>query len=185
MRGKRRLVPILAAPVAALLLASGVALAATVRCDGEGTCFGTKRDDLMVGTEGRDIMGALAGEDATFGKAGADRIDGGLGDDELRGGAGRDYLAGEGSGFFAGGNDVLRGGRGDDSLQGGYGAETLHGGRGDDFLSVDGQETPARLYCGEGHDRYDVRGRGAGEDSGDVVFVAEDCEEEVDIPSTF
>ncbi len=166
-----------------IFLISGAALAATVRCDGDGTCFGTKRDDRMVGTDRRDTMGALAGNDVALGRGGADRIDGGGGDDEVVGGPGHDSLSGEGPGFFTG-DDVLRGGPGADSLQGGYGGDTVYGGNGDDTLSVDGGETKDFMYCGDGYDRYDVRSRGVGEASGNV-YVAPDCEEEVDIPTTF
>ncbi len=102
------------------------------------------------------------------------------GADELYGGRGGDGLVGEEAGQISGrGADVIHGDGGSDSLQGDYGADTLYGGPGDDVLIVDGGETPDRLYCGPGFDRYDVRARAAGEDSGDV-FVAADCEREVD-----
>ncbi len=45
----------------AMLAASGVALAATVRCaQADGACYGTPRSDLMTGTAERDLMRAKA-----------------------------------------------------------------------------------------------------------------------------
>ena len=58
----RRTVLLLASVGLAVLLASGVALAATVRCEG-GTCNGTLKDDRIVGTDQRDVVEALGGAD--------------------------------------------------------------------------------------------------------------------------
>lgn len=171
--------------VVMIVLVSGVALAATVRCaDVGGWCSGTNKDDRMVGTADRDRMEALGGDDVALGGRGGDRLHGHSGDDELVGGPGNDFLAGEEPETWPGGADVLRGGPGDDHLQGGYGADAVHGGPGDDLLIVDGGETPDRIYCGDGFDRYDIRGTAAG-DTSENVYVAPGCEKEVDLFSIY
>jgi hypothetical protein len=71
-----------------MLLASGVALAATIT--------GTDGNDVLAGTRYADSIGAGAGDDRVNGRAGNDKIWGGDGEDKLYGGKGRDriYTAG-------------------------------------------------------------------------------------------
>lgn len=178
----RKIALVFSAVAVAIVLVSGVAAALTSRCD--GACTGTEKNDRMIGTEGKDKIDALGGDDVVLGKGGADKLRGYLGDDELVGGSGRDFLVGEEPEMRPGGADTLRGGSGDDSLLGGYGADTLYGGTGDDFLVVDGGETPDRIYCGDGFDRYDI-GSVAPGDTSENVYVAPDCEKAVDVPSIY
>jgi hypothetical protein len=84
---------LLAAMVAAMLLASGVALAATViNCadDPVAPCDGTTGDDEMTGTVGTDHMYAKEGNDTLRGLGRFDDLRGGPGNDNLDGGGGND-----------------------------------------------------------------------------------------------
>lgn len=179
---------VLAVAVGALLLvlASGVAWAATVQCSpDERRCVGTDDPDTIYGTdddndEFEDIRG----------REGADKIHG-------RGGDDREYEVGGGL-HGDNGNDMVRGGDGDDSLFGGQGSDRLHGGPGNDSLKgekqfsdgrpasdhiageagddfIDALDTRRdRIYCGTGLDTaYADDNRGA--DRPDVVD--DSCEE--------
>ncbi|MBA2345316.1 MAG: hypothetical protein H0V83_09575 [Rubrobacter sp.] len=99
----------------ALVLGSGVALAATI--------VGTNGDDTRNGTANRDVMYGLGGDDILRGRGGNDEIDGGAnGDMYLSGGAG---------------NDEVSGGSGADGLFGGDGFDLLYGGNGADGIYAD------------------------------------------------
>jgi hypothetical protein len=74
--GMRRTVLMLASMVAALLLACGVALAATISCDG-GLCVGTDKPDTMIGSRHRDTMKGSADNDSLMAHASADTVVGG------------------------------------------------------------------------------------------------------------
>jgi hypothetical protein len=58
----RRAVILLTVMGVAVLLLAGMALAATIACDG-GTCTGTQNNDTMEGTEGFDRMYGRDGHD--------------------------------------------------------------------------------------------------------------------------
>jgi Ca2+-binding RTX toxin-like protein len=119
----RKTVLVLASLLTALLLASGVALAATIRCPtepGTNLCvgtpdndrlFGTTTSDLMKGRGGSDVLRAEGGEDELRGAAGPDILIGASGPDSIYGGKGPDRLLGDA------GNDVLRGGAGPDRYE--------------------------------------------------------------------
>jgi hypothetical protein len=81
----RKLALLLAALAAALVLASGAALAVSKVCPSGTTqanpCSGTTNNDLLVGTSGPDYIVGLAGND---------KISGGTGDDTTNGGGGSD-----------------------------------------------------------------------------------------------
>lgn len=130
--GTRRVVLFLAAMGVALLIASGLAVAATLN--------GTSGDDNIVGTEDIDTINGFGGNDTVAGKGGNDSIVGGAGDDTLF--ADDNYLLSEaqavdgtvvsgGSGSSKNsvkgelGNDTIVGGNGPDELRGGDGADTL------------------------------------------------------------
>ncbi len=68
----------------ALILASGVALAAAIT--------GTVRDETLVGTDYADDIRAEGGDDKIHGMRGPDRLDGGRGKDLLKGGRGDDFI---------------------------------------------------------------------------------------------
>src|SRR5215203_38909 len=104
---------------AALVLAAGVAWAATVNCQVQASCEGTDEPDELIGTNKPDFMNAKQDDDLLVGFMRADEMYGDNpqpagddtttdGDDELIGYRGRDTL------FGFGGSDYLRGGRGDD-----------------------------------------------------------------------
>ncbi len=102
---KSRVILLLVVMGAALVLASGVALAVTRQCKtidpvtGAGTCFGTKERDKLLGTEGHNIMYAkgsgdtlegFGGSDILYGQKGKDKVIGGFGNDLLYPGPGND-----------------------------------------------------------------------------------------------
>ena len=68
--------------VAALVLASGAALAANAVCkDGVVTCQGTSGSDLLIGTSSGESLQGLGGGDHIIGNAGDDILNGGTGSD--------------------------------------------------------------------------------------------------------
>ena len=98
----------------ALVVASGVAWAATISCPNRSgnLCVGTDNKDTMTGRDGRtDDMRAKGGADEVRGRGGADALSGGPGADTLTGALGKDTLAG------AEGPDALKGGSADDTYK--------------------------------------------------------------------
>src|SRR5215211_3302176 len=90
----RRLILLMAAMGAAVLLASGVAYALSVQCDGTGDqdpdpgqCRGTNQNDGITGTAQRDLIFALGGFDEVSAGGGQDELNGGDSADTLRGDA--------------------------------------------------------------------------------------------------
>ena len=91
---------------AALLLASGVALAATVKgTSGNDTLYGTpdgndtkdnilpySGDDVVYALDGDDTVHHSYGDDKIYGGGGNDTLRGGFGNDEIWGGPGRDLI---------------------------------------------------------------------------------------------
>ncbi len=65
-----------------LALTAGIALAATISCDG-GTCTGTPKSDVMNGSASDDYMDGLGGDDTMTGSGGSDRIYGSRGNDTI------------------------------------------------------------------------------------------------------
>jgi hypothetical protein len=109
----------------ALIVAGGVALAATFTCT-INPCVGTTEDDVITGTVGAETINGRAGNDQISardandtinGEESNDTMHGELGDDSLNGGDGSDQLFGED------GRDALNGGAGDDTLDGGQGPD--------------------------------------------------------------
>ena len=155
----RRTIFLLVAMALALVLGSGVAVAAVK--------FGTDGQDFLMGTSDPDVL---------YGKGGSDFMDGRGGNDQLYGGDGNDEIV-----SFPG-DDILYGGRGNDFLIEGKGNNLLFGGSGNDFFQAtaidpdrpgSGNTTPKKrdlVFCGPGRDTVAV-------DPGHVDFVASDCEE--------
>lgn len=82
---------LLGAMAATLILASGVALAATVvDCSARSFCTGTPGNDDMKGSNSGQEMHGLGGDDILRGFGGSDLLRGGLGNDRLKGGSGED-----------------------------------------------------------------------------------------------
>ena len=109
----RRLILVMAAMGAAMLVVSGFAYALSVQCDGTGDknpdpgeCRGTDQNDVITGTALRDQILALGGLDVVNARSGEDSVDGGRGRDDISGGLG---------------GDGLQGGAGPDDIQGGRG----------------------------------------------------------------
>ncbi len=109
---RRPAILLLVAMAASLVLAGGVALAATVKCTAGSICYGTQDADKMRGSEGGEEMKGLGGNDALRGFGGFDFLRGGLGDDRLYGEADGDTY------YFEGGwgADVVADDSGFDSL---------------------------------------------------------------------
>jgi hypothetical protein len=169
----RRMVLLLTVMAAALVLASGVALAVTkVGTDGPDTLRGTNGDDNLVGRGGQDNIFSLDGTDNLAGGPGKDNV---LGGDERRPGGGDKNFAG------GPGNDLLLTGLGFDNVEGGSGNDFLlepsfgesstdkyAGGSGNDvFVANNRPAFKDLVVCGEGLDRVLA-------DSKDKV--APDCE---------
>jgi hypothetical protein len=93
----RRVILLLAAMAATLIVASGVALAVNkIGTDGPDTLRGTNWDDNLLGKGGNDILFGLGGRDNLLGGPGKDIVLGGNerrplgGDKNLAGGPGND-----------------------------------------------------------------------------------------------
>ena len=83
------------AMVVALMLGSGVALAALVEGNnGDNTLTGTNRADTIHAYGGEDVVRALSGRDEIHGGYGADQLYGGRYGDTIYGGKGTDRLYG-------------------------------------------------------------------------------------------
>jgi Ca2+-binding RTX toxin-like protein len=133
----KRTVLLFVAITVVLVLASGVALARTVFCDG-GRCFGTNNPDTMYGSSRQDAMYGLKGADLMRGDGKDDSVNGDGGRDKLVGGRGR---------------DTVNGGDGDDRVIGSPGHDKLNAGNGDDRVeAVDGMWDA--ISCGNG--RHDL-----------------------------
>ena len=126
----RRVVLILLVMAAALVLASGVALAVTkIGSNGPDTLRGTNGDDDLLGRGGQDNMFSLDGTDNLIGEAGRDNVWAGTerrpgeGDKNLQGGSGNDTLHVDDGDI----NDLAIGGSGsNDVCVVDFGAEASH-----------------------------------------------------------
>jgi Ca2+-binding RTX toxin-like protein len=159
----RRILVLLAAMAATLLMVSGVAYALAVQCDGTGDqdpdtgeCRGTADDDSITGTALRDVIFALNGFDDVYAGDGNDELNGGLLGDYLEGQNGTDtYFAGRGNDYLSEydpqtGDDQMNAGPGSDYMEGGLGNDTLRGEDGDESYS--GEIDIARMFGDEGDD---------------------------------
>ena len=133
-----------------VLLACGVALAATITCRGTTSCFGTDRPDTMTGTRAANNMFGEGGADVMQGKGGADYVRGDRGADTLHGGRAGDTTL-WGGGFDVGGNyndasdDYVHGDTGADTIIGGFavgGVDVLYGSKGNDVVNVAQRSAP-------------------------------------------
>ena len=89
MRDMRRTVLLVAATVLALIIASGVALAATFTCT-TNPCNGTSGPDTITGTVNAETINGQAGNDGISARDGNDQINGGANNDTTNGGNGND-----------------------------------------------------------------------------------------------
>src|SRR5829696_6065154 len=84
MSKKKAIVGVLAGTLA-LVLAAGVAWAATVQCQmGAERCLGTSDADTITGTSGVDYIRALGGNDLARGMGAGDVVQGGKGKDTVK-----------------------------------------------------------------------------------------------------
>ena len=72
----------------ALLVAGGVALAATITCQVGVVCNGTSEADTITGIASNDTINGLDGNDFIKARGGSDKIDGGPNNDTMNGGPG-------------------------------------------------------------------------------------------------
>ena len=154
---------------AALLLSAGVALAATIACDG-GTCSGTNRGDTMRGTAGFDKMYGRDGNDRMRGNRSADVMYGGEGADTISGHYGGDRIYG------GSGNDILRGAIGGDRIFGGTGRDTVYGGPGSEYIYIAGDGQHDSVDCGLGRDTVVFDRADANQDNFDDFIRLASCE---------
>jgi hypothetical protein len=98
----RRASLLLAVLALALVVASGVALAATINGnEGNNRLVGTKGKDNISGGGGNDDIFGKGGRDRLFGDSGNDAVLGGSKGDRFQGGLGQDRLFGQGGNDFA------------------------------------------------------------------------------------
>jgi Ca2+-binding RTX toxin-like protein len=77
-----------------MVLASGVALAATINGNNlDNKLVGTDKPDTMRGYDGADLMYGRGSRDLMHGGHGGDRMFGGSGADKVYAGAGNDYVS--------------------------------------------------------------------------------------------
>ena len=115
------------AMVVALMLGSGVALAALVQ--------GNDAANTLTATNRADTIHAYGGEDVVWALSGRDEIHGGYGADQLYGGR---Y------------GDTIYGGKGTDRLHGGYGDDHIVG----RDLNSSGIGQRDVVDCGSGYDTF-------------------------------
>lgn len=127
----RRPVLLITIALAAVLLSAGVALAASVRCDG-GPCRGTNNADKMTGSLRNDRMSGLGSQDRMGGNRGNDVMFGGSGADTMGASYGNDRM------FGGPGNDTMSGGPSSDRIVGGTGTDTIYGSTGNDYINAAG-----------------------------------------------
>lgn len=146
----RRTLLFLATTALAMLVACGVALAASINCPTGpgGDCYGTNRGDALFGTPSADDIYGQGGSDLVNGYAGADSMYGGsergLGD-KMSGGRGADLVNGQG------GDDVIEGGPGPDTLNTGRGSDRVEAQDGEkDTITCEG--TDDRVFYDRGLD---------------------------------
>jgi Ca2+-binding RTX toxin-like protein len=169
----RRITLLLATMTFALVVAGGVAFAATITCDGVSTCDGTPGDDRIKGSNTDDSINGLGGNDTIDGNGGSDIVVGDttfdglvVGNDKLDGGAGSDHILG------LGGSDTLVGGPDDDIIDANAfetsgSQDTIRAGSGiDEVQAIDGFKDI--ISCGTGSDHAFV-------DAG-LDKVSKDCE---------
>jgi Ca2+-binding RTX toxin-like protein len=136
----RKTMATLAVLAMALLLTTGVALAARIRCE-PGECRGTEQADVISGSTREDQIFALGGAAAVTARSGDDRVNGGAGDDLI---------------FGEGGKDRLDGGVGADRIVGGDDADIIFGGSNSDTIDSASDEglgpVSDDVQCGSGFD---------------------------------
>jgi Ca2+-binding RTX toxin-like protein len=161
---RRRTIVLLASITLTLVLASGVALAATVNCvAGASECTGTPNPDTINGSTDADFIYGLAGADNMRGNEGADYLQGDRGADHLGGDEGEDTLWGgalKEDGPLDNSDDVVHGGIESDYIYSGFAqkgsVDHVFGDRGNDTIEAERAygypKTKDIVDCGRGKD---------------------------------
>jgi Ca2+-binding RTX toxin-like protein len=166
--------------------------------DGDDVLLGQAGDDCLVGGAGDDFIAGGDGDDELHGSAGDDQLLGGKGRDDVKGNAGDDIVKVDADRA----NDAYDGGSGRDTLDLGAlecdtlvdlvqgrlsgidaGDDTIRqfevviGGSGDDTLVIS-NETATTMSGGRGRDtfKFEVEGRDAAEDAGELIHRILDLE---------
>jgi RTX calcium-binding nonapeptide repeat (4 copies) len=126
MRLMRKTVLVFASIALAMLVASGVALAANVK--------GDENNNVLTGTPSRDTIIPFGGDDTVYALGGNDDVRHSYGNDYLFGGSGADTLRG---GF---GSDIIWGGPGKDLIDCAY-LESRDKGEAYDIAHADAEDT--------------------------------------------
>jgi hypothetical protein len=157
----RKTVLVLALITLGVLLASGVALAATFN--------GTDGDDVIYGGSTADTIDGKGGADALNGKGGSDTLYGGPGNDNpattLYDNVTNSYVSAGVRG--GGGDDTIEGQEGDDDIEGNAGRDTVNdtspndadkawGDTDDDAINVADGDFSDQAACGEGSDGTEI-----------------------------
>ena len=124
----RRIILLLVVMAVALVLGSGIALAAVK--------FGTEGPDRIIGTNVKDVLYGKGGNDGLAGRGADDILYGGDGHDFMYGGYVRYGEMFQGGRFAPDGQDKMFGGKGNDCLFGGTGNDILYGGDGHDMIGL-------------------------------------------------
>jgi Ca2+-binding RTX toxin-like protein len=141
----RRTIVLLVSIALTTVMASGVALAATVNCvAGDPSCIGTPNPDTINGSSDADSMYGRAGADNMRGNEGADYLQGDRGADHLGGDEGPDTLWGgssKGVGPLDNSDDVVHGGIESDYIYSGFAQkgsiDHVFGDRGNDTVEAE------------------------------------------------
>jgi Ca2+-binding RTX toxin-like protein len=158
----RRTIMLLASIALTTVMASGMALAATVNCvAGAPECIGTPNPDTINGSADADNMYGRAGADEMRGNEGEDYLQGDRGADRLGGDEGRDTLWGGsllGVGPLDDSSDVVHGGVESDYIYSGFAqkgsVDRVFGDRGNDTVEAEKAygypKTKDIVDCGRG-----------------------------------
>jgi Ca2+-binding RTX toxin-like protein len=121
----------------ALVVGSGVALAADVLCAANPRP-GTRGPDVIEGTDAAETIKASAGSDAVVARGENDLVYGEEGNDVIDGWPGIDVIYGgpDGDGSAQGTDFSAR------VLEGGEGSDLVYGGRGNDFIDAAAHDLP-------------------------------------------
>jgi Ca2+-binding RTX toxin-like protein len=127
-KSMKRVVLLLSVMAVALVVGSGVALAAVkIGTDGHDVLKGTKGEDVIHGRGSWDVISGVGSDDVLYGDEGSDSIHGGSFDlDEIF----------DGRRMVPDGEDKIYGGDGKDCVWGGSEDDVLYGGAGNDFVGT-------------------------------------------------
>jgi Ca2+-binding RTX toxin-like protein len=183
----RKTILLLASVALAMIVAGGVAWAATIQCPklAKDWCYGTEEADTIRGTGENDRISAEGGGDTIYSYGGWDRLEGGAGSDRLYGGRKADSLHPNTQQDTS--NDYVHGGREGDIIHipsvdpsnlpiSTEGVDRVYGERGDDVIFASQWHwgggdpvTKTIIDCGPGRKDRVVFDRG-------VDVVKENCE---------